>query len=151
MDRDIGDIRVQIFEEATRSAFGLEHTLCVFRKVCGGVPVLECNGDLFSCDHFVTPAHRLGNIRETPLALLLDGPRQQAFGRAKQETLTRQCRRCAVLDMCNGGCPKDRFVPTAEGEPGLNYLCPGYERFFTRCRPFVAALAELWRERPGDY
>jgi uncharacterized protein len=151
LDRDIGRIKVQIFEEAARPAFGLEHTLCIFRKVCGGVPVLECDGDVYSCDHFVTPECRLGNIRETSLALLLDGPQQQAFGRAKRETLPQQCLNCGVLSMCNGECPRNRFIRTEDGESGLNYLCSGYKRFFTHCRPFVATLAELWREKKNYY
>jgi uncharacterized protein len=151
LERDIGRIRIQIFEEAARCAFGLEHTLCVFRGVCGGVPVLECSGDVYSCDHFVTPEHRLGNIRETPLHLLLDGAQQKAFGRAKRDTLPRQCLDCAVLGMCNGGCPKNRFIRTADGEPGLNYLCRGYRRFFSHCLPFVRTLAELRRRQDLIY
>ena len=133
--RDIGRVKVQIFEEAARPAFGQEHTLCVFRKTCGGVPVVEHNGDFYSCDHFVDDEHRLGNIRESPLAELLDSPAQQAFGQAKWDTLPRYCRACEVRAMCNGGCPKDRFLRTPDGEPGLNYLCAGYKRFFTHCRP----------------
>ncbi|MBN2319138.1 MAG: anaerobic sulfatase maturase [Acidobacteria bacterium] len=151
LDRDIGRIKVQIFEEAARPAFGLEHTLCIFRKVCGGVPVLECNGDLYSCDHLMTGEHRPGNIGRATLENLLDSPQQQAFGRAKRNTLPRQCLDCAVLDMCNGGCPKNRFIQTADGEPGLNYLCSGYKLFFTHCRPFVAALAEVWCKRNAGY
>jgi uncharacterized protein len=148
-DRDIGRIKIQIFEEAARPAFDLEHTLCIFRKTCGGVPILECNGDVYSCDHFVKPGHRLGNLRETSLSMLLDGSQQQAFGRAKQDTLPQQCRQCAVLDMCNGGCPKDRIINIAEGESGLNYLCSGYKRFFAHCRPFVEMLEEIWRNQTG--
>ncbi len=148
-DRDIGRVKVQIFEEAARPAFGLEHTLCIFRTTCGGVPILESNGDVYSCDHFLQPEHRLGNIREAALAGMLDSPRQRAFGLAKQNTLPRACRSCAVLDMCNGGCPKDRIATTPDGESGLNYLCPGYLRFFTHCRPFVAMLADVWRVQTG--
>jgi len=145
--RDIGRIKVQIFEEAARTAFGQEHSLCVFRPVCGDVPVLERTGDLYSCDHYVDPAHRLGKIDETPLADLLESPAQRAFGRAKRETLPPVCRACEVLDMCNGECPKNRFVPGPDGAPGLNYLCAGYRRFFNRARPFVDAVAAEWRRR----
>jgi len=145
MTRDIGRVKVQIFEEAARPAFGQEHTLCIFRKTCGGVPVIEHNGDFFSCDHFVDDEHRLGNIQSTPLVELLDSPRQKAFGQAKWDTLPGCCRACEVRAMCNGGCPKDRFLPTPDGETGLNYLCAGYKRFFTRCTPFVAEIASLWR------
>jgi len=148
--QDIGRIKVQIFEEAARTAFDQEHTLCVLRKTCGGVPVLECNGDLYSCDHFATPAYRLGNIQETSLAVLLDSPAQQAFGKAKWDSLPRICRDCAVLAMCHGGCPKNRFVLSPEGESGLNYLCPGYKCFFTHCLPFVEALALTWQAQSDD-
>jgi uncharacterized protein len=145
--QDIGRVKVQIFEEAARPAFGQEHTLCAFRKTCGGVPVLEHNGDFFSCDHFVDPVHRLGNIQSTPLVELLDSPRQRAFGQAKWDTLPRWCRTCEVRTMCNGGCPKDRFLRTPEGEPGLSYLCAGYKRFFTHCTPFVNQVAAVWRRQ----
>ena len=145
--RDIGRIKVQIFEEAVRAAFGQEHSLCLFRPVCGEIPVLERNGDLFSCDHYVDETHRLGNIRETPLADLLESPAQLAFGRAKRDSLPSDCRACRVLDMCHGECPKNRFAPTPDGEPGLNFLCAGYKAFFEHVRPFVDAVAGAWRDR----
>ena len=144
---DIGRIKVQIVEEAARTAFGQEHSLCIFRPVCGDIPVVERDGDFFSCDHYVDPEHRVGNIRETPLADLLGGPVQRAFGQAKLEKLPRFCRACEVLDMCNGECPKNRFALAPDGEPGLNYLCAGYRRFFRRARPFVDAVAAEWRRR----
>jgi len=145
--QDVGRVKVEMFEEAARTAFGREPAVCVFRQTCGDVPVIERNGDFYSCDHFVDANHRLGNIRETSLAELLESPRQRAFGRAKAETLPRACQVCEVRAMCNGGCLKDRFITTADGEPGLNYLCAGYKRFFTHCRPFVSELAALWRSR----
>ena len=149
--QDIGRIIVQSFEEAARPALGLDHSLCIFRPTCGDVPVIEHNGDFYQCDHFVTPAHRLGNIRETPLLELLESPQQQAFGRAKQETLPRYCRECDVLSMCNGGCPKDRIIRTPEGEPGLNYLCAGYRLFFRHCRPYTERMAALrWAGQPAE-
>ncbi len=145
--RDIGRIKVQIFEEATRTAFGQEHTLCIFRETCGDVPVIEHNGDFFSCDHLVDAEHRLGNIQETSWVELLESAAQRAFGRAKRDALPRYCRSCAVRAMCNGGCPKNRFISTPDGEPGLNYLCAGYRQFFTHCQPFVAQVAALWRQQ----
>jgi uncharacterized protein len=141
---DIGRVKVQLFEEATRTAFKQPHTLCIFKPVCGGVPVVEHNGDFFSCDHFVTPEHYLGNIREIALADLLDSDRQKAFGQAKLITLPKYCLECEVRDMCNGECPKNRFINTPDGEPGLNYLCAGYRQFFNHCRPFVEAVARTW-------
>lgn len=142
---DIGRVKVQIFEEAVRTAFGLEHSLCLFRPVCGDVPVVERDGLFYSCDHFVDDAHRLGSVRETPLAELLECPAQRAFGRRKLETLPRACRECDVLGMCHGECPKNRFARTPEGEEGHNYLCLGYKRFFRHCRPFVEAVGAEWR------
>jgi uncharacterized protein len=143
--QDIGRILVQIFEEAARPAFGQEHSLCIFRPTCGDVPVVEHNGDFYSCDHFVTPAHRLGNIRETPLLTLLESPEQHAFGQAKRDTLPHYCQVCDVKAMCNGGCPKDRVIQTPDGEDGLNFLCEGYKHFFTYSRPYLQQLAALRR------
>jgi len=146
-DRDIGRVKVQIFEEAARTAFGQEHSLCIFRQTCGDIPVVEHNGDFYSCDHFVDVEHRLGNIKETPLVELLESPAQRAFGRAKLEALPRYCLKCGVRAMCNGECPKNRFLETPDGEQGLNYLCEGYKRFFMHCLPFVSAVAALWRRQ----
>ena len=142
---DVGRIAVQLFEEAARPARGLEHSLCLFRETCGEIPVVEHNGDFFSCDHFVDAQHRVGNIHETPLVELLESPAQRAFGQAKLDGLPRYCRACEVLPMCNGGCPKDRFIRTPEGEEGLNYLCAGFRRFFTHSLPYMVKLAALLR------
>jgi uncharacterized protein len=141
---DIGGIKIQIFEEALRTAFNLEHTLCIFKKTCGGVPVLEHNGDLYSCDHFVDEGNRLGNIRQNSLTSLLESPAQKTFGQAKLDSLPGYCLKCEVVDMCNGACPKDRFIETPDGMPGLNYLCEGYKFFFNHCKPFVEQVAEVW-------
>jgi uncharacterized protein len=143
--QDIERVKVQIFEETARTAFGQEQALCIFRKTCGDIPVVEHNGDFFCCDHFVDTEQRLGNIQEIPLVDLLESPGQRAFGNAKWDTLPRYCKACEVLDLCHGGCPKDRILHTPDGEPGLNYLCAGYKRFFTHSRPFVAELSALWR------
>jgi len=143
--QDIGRIIIQMFEEAARPAYGQDHSLCIFRPTCGDVPVVEHNGDFYSCDHFVTPEHRVGNIRETPLLTLIESPAQHAFGQAKRDTLPRYCQECEVKVMCNGGCPKDRVIQTPDGEPGLNFLCAGYKRFFTYCRPYMVQLGALRR------
>ena len=147
MNQDIGKVRVQIFEEAAGSALGQDHALCIFKKTCGDVPVIEHNGDFYSCDHFVDREHLLGNIRETRLVDLIESSAQRGFGQAKWGTLPRYCRECDVLDLCNGGCPKDRIVRTPQGEAGLNVLCAGYKRFFTHCRPFLAELSALRQPR----
>lgn len=142
---DIGKIKVQIFEEAARTAFGQEHTLCIFRGECGRVPVLEWNGNLYSCDHYTDLSHHLGNIEETPLSQLLASEAQQQFGKEKSQKLPSVCRRCPVVSYCNGGCPKDRFIGSEEGEPGLNYLCEGYKLFFLHAAPFIKKIEQVWR------
>jgi len=142
---DIGKIKIQIFEEALRTAFDLEHTLCIFKKTCGNVPVVEHNGDFYSCDHYVDRNHFVGNIRKNSLLELLESPVQKVFGQAKLTTLPNYCLKCEVRSMCNGACPKDRFITTPDGEPGLNYLCEGYLLFFNHCKPFVDEVSEIWR------
>jgi uncharacterized protein len=146
VERDAGRVAVQAFDEATRPARGLDHSLCVFRETCGDVPVVEHTGDFYCCDHFVDAEHRLGNIRETPLADLIESPAQRAFGQAKRDTLPQYCRTCEVRPMCNGGCPKDRFLRTPDGETGLNYLCAGFKRFFTHVLPYAVKVGS---DRPG--
>lgn len=148
---DMGRIIVQMFEEASRPAFGLRHSLCVFRPTCGDEPVIEHNGDVYQCDHFVTPAHKLGNLLDTPLAEMLESSAQAAFGQAKQAALTRECQACDVRAMCNGGCPKDRIGVSTDGEPGQNHLCAGYHRFFSHCRPYTERMVSLaWDGKPPE-
>ncbi len=147
VEQDIGKVKIQIFEEALRTAFKQEHTLCIFKPACGGVPVMEHNGDFFSCDHFVAREHHVGNIGKTSLAEMLDSRQQKLFGQAKQDTLPRYCLACEVRDMCNGECPKNRFIHAPDGEPGLNYLCTGYKMFFNHCRPFAEAVANAFRNK----
>ncbi|MBM3212831.1 anaerobic sulfatase maturase [Candidatus Poribacteria bacterium] len=146
MENDIGKVKIQIFEEATRPALQQEHGICIFRKTCGDIPVVEHNGDFFPCDHFVDAEHRIGNIQDTNLLELLESQAQRDFGQAKWDKLPKYCHACEIRDMCNGGCPKDRFIQTPDGETGLNYLCAGYKRFFTHSKPFVDALATIWRQ-----
>ena len=145
VQNDIGRIMVQIFDESARPVRDLEHSLCIFRETCGDVPVLEHNGDLFSCDHFVDRDHLLGNIGVTHLGELLSSPAQLTFGSDKRERLPRYCLDCDVLPMCYGGCPKDRIIQTPDGEPGLNYLCSGFKQFFHHCRPIFERLVPLWK------
>ena len=137
--------------------------VCTLSKNCGHAGALEFNGDLYACDHFVFPEYKLGNILETPLTELMRGPRQTAFGDAKLRALPTQCRRCRYLFACNGECPRNRFERTREGEPGLNYLCKGYQRFFRHAEPYMdfmrnelmhrrapANVMEWARKRMGD-
>lgn len=141
--KDIGKIKIQIFEEAIRIAFKQDHTLCIFKENCGGVPVLEHNGDFYSCDHYVDKPNLVGNIMHGSIAEFLDSEKQKSFGRLKSETLPHCCTGCEVKAMCNGECPKNRFLTSPDGEPGLNYLCNGYRYFFNHCRPFVDAVAAM--------
>jgi uncharacterized protein len=142
--RDVGKVFVQMFDVALASWVGM-HTLCIFSPTCGNALALEHNGDLYSCDHFVEPDFLLGNIRDTNMSDLVASPRQRQFGRDKQDTLPRYCRECEVRFACHGGCPKDRFITTPDGEPGLNYLCPGYKMFFRHIDRPMRGMADLIR------
>jgi uncharacterized protein len=145
LERDIGEIKIQIFEEAARTAFNQDHTLCIFKKNCGGVPVIEYNGDFYSCDHFVNKDNLIGNIKVGTITDFLDSEKQQAFGKTKSLTLPRYCVECEVKAMCNGECPKNRFINAPDDEPGLNYLCSGYKTFFAHYLPFLKAIATAWK------
>ena len=140
--RDVGRVYVQLFDVTLGAHVG-QYSLCVFSPVCGDAVALEHTGDLYSCDHFVEPGYLLGNIREQHMADLVASPRQRSFGIAKRDTLPRYCRECDVLYACNGGCPKDRFAVTPDGEPGLNYLCAGYKRFFEHVEKPMRMMAGL--------
>jgi len=149
VQRDVGRVFVQIFDAALAAWVGQRPGLCVFEETCGLALAMEHNGDLYACDHFVSPSHLLGNIQETPLGGLVGSERQRLFGLAKRDALPRLCRECTARFVCHGGCPKDRFVRTNEGEPGLNYLCEGYKAFFTHIgAPMRLMAAELRAGRP---
>ncbi len=148
--RDVGRVFVQMFDVALAAWLGERPGLCVFEETCGTALAMEHNGDLYSCDHFVEPRHRLGNIAETHMIELVGSEQQLRFGRAKRDTLPRYCRECEVRFVCNGGCPKDRVIRTPDGEPGLNYLCEGYKTFFTHIRrPMEMMASELRQGRPA--
>src|SRR5438034_1280210 len=128
--RDVGTVYVQMFDVALANWVGEPPSLCVHSETCGLALALEHTGDLYSCDHFVEPKHKLGNIRMTHMLELVDSPQQRQFGLDKRETLPQYCLDCDVRFACHGGCPKDRFIETPDGEPGLNYLCAGFKAFF---------------------
>jgi len=128
--RDLRRLDVQMFSETARIWMGGAAGLCWMAPTCGRALIVEVDGGVYSCDHFVTPGHRLGDLQTARLGDLANSPAQLRFGEEKRTALPRQCRECAWLTVCNGGCPKDRFMRTEEGEPGLNYLCPGFKRFF---------------------
>ncbi len=140
--RDVGKIYVQLFDVTLDAYFG-QYKLCIHAPTCGNGPALEYNGDLYACDHFVEPGFKLGNIHETHMLKLVAAPEQRKFGRDKRDTLTRQCQGCEVRALCNGGCPKDRFALSADGEPGHSYLCAGFYKFFTHTRPAMEQMGRL--------
>jgi len=144
---DVGRVFVQTFEAAARNWVGLPSSgMCVFDKTCGRGLALEHNGDLYSCDHFVEPKYLVGNIQNQHMLELVASPQQQKFGQDKLDTLPRYCRECEVRFACNGECPKNRFILTPDGEPGLNYLCAGYKAFFNHTDRAMKIMATLIRE-----
>jgi uncharacterized protein len=146
--RDVGQTFVQIFDIALEAWIGRMPSLCVFRDVCGDGMALEHNGDLYSCDHYVYPENKLGNIMETSILEMAQSDFQRAFGRAKRDTLPQYCRDCEYHFMCHGECPKHRFLETPDGEPGLNYLCEGYKMFFSFIdKPMQFMAGELQQRR----
>lgn len=146
---DVGRFFIQLFDSTLANWVGEQPGVCTLGRTCGHAGVMEFNGDVYSCDHFVFPEYRLGNIYERPLAEMMYSPEQLAFGADKHESLPRQCRECEFLFACNGECPKNRFRRTADGEPGLNYLCAGYHRFFRHAAPYMDFMKrELLAQRP---
>ena len=143
--RDIGVVYVQMFDTALASWYGEGGGMCVHAETCGSQLALEHNGDLYSCDHFVEPRFRLGNIRELPMMDMVLSPQQRAFGQDKRDTLTQYCLDCGVRFACNGGCPKDRFATSPYGEPGQHYLCPSYRSFFGHVTRPMEAMRDLLR------
>jgi len=142
--RDVGKVYVTTFDVALGSWMG-QHNLCIVAPTCGDALVMEHNGDVYSCDHFVEPDYKLGNIADTPLGTLVASERQRRFGSSKYETLPKYCKECPVLFACYGECPRNRFIKTPDGEEGLNYLCAGYKSFFTHIGPAMKTMAGLLR------
>jgi uncharacterized protein len=143
---DVGRMHVQAFEECLFVWSGLRPNLCVQAETCGLGLVMEHNGDIYSCDHFVDRGHFLGNILRTSLAELACDHRQSRFGLEKRDGLPSCCRVCDVRFICNGGCPKDRIALSPEGEPNLNYLCAGYRMFFRHARPFAERMTQMLKQ-----
>jgi serine-type anaerobic sulfatase-maturating enzyme len=145
--RDVGEVYVQMFDVALANWVGEPPGLCIHSETCGLALALEHTGDVYSCDHFVEPRHKLGNIKEQHMLELVASQKQRRFGLDKRETLPRYCLECDVRFACHGGCPKDRFISTPEGEPGLNYLCAGYKDFFHHVDPAMRFMAEQLQRR----
>ena len=140
---DVGTMFVMNFEWALASFMRLPATICLFAQDCGKALIVEHNGDVYSCDHFMYPQYRLGNLESDGLAQLANSQQQQIFGRSKSADLPEYCRRCEVRFACHGECPKNRFMTTPDGQPGLNYLCPSYKRYFTHIAKYMNAMAKL--------
>jgi uncharacterized protein len=145
---DVGKVFVQLFDVALEAWMGMEPGLCVFQQTCGSAAVIEHNGDIYSCDHYVYPENRLGNITESSMESMMHSQEQIRFGQNKLDQLPRCCHECAVRFVCNGECPKHRFIRRQDGEAPLNYLCAGYKLFFTHIDPYMKFMAkELGEER----
>ncbi len=132
LKNDFGQVFVDQFENVISQMFGFGAQKCVSAEFCGKAVAIEHNGDLYSCDHFVYPEYKLGNIAETHMGDQVFSAKQQAFGKSKTENLPSDCRQCFFLSLCYGECPKNRFTKTAAGEEGLNYLCPGLKKFYSK-------------------
>ncbi|MGZ4199523.1 MAG: anaerobic sulfatase maturase, partial [Thermoleophilia bacterium] len=143
--RDVGDTYVQMFDVALANWYDEPAGLCVHSATCGSALAMEWNGDVYACDHFVEPGYLRGNIAERPLLELVGSPEQRRFGRDKRDKLPRSCLECDVRFACHGGCPKDRFIATPAGEPGLNYLCAGFKAFFHHVDAPMRRMCELLR------
>ena len=149
--KDVGNTFVLNFDGALAGWLEMAGTVCIFGPTCGLGMALEHNGDLYSCDHYVEPNYYLGNILETPLVDLVASEKQRKFGQDKKDTLPRACRECEFLHVCHGECPKNRFLETPDGEPGLNYLCAGYKAFFKHADKPMRIMADLLRRnRPAS-
>lgn len=145
--RDVGRVYVQHFDVALGNWSGMGSALCVFAETCGAALAIEHNGDLYACDHYVYPQYKLGNILNHSLGEMATSARQAQFGSYKADSLPDYCRRCEVKFACNGECPKHRFIPTPDGQDGLNYLCAGYKRFFNHIDPYMKTMSELLRRQ----
>lgn len=146
LSRDVGTIHVQSFEALLGSILGY-HLLCVHSPTCGNALAMEHNGDVFTCDHYVEPGYKIGNIRSDSLRAMSRSKLALRFGNAKRDELSDDCKSCRFMRYCYGGCPKDRFAASMSGIRNQNYLCPGYKRFFSHAEKTMKGIADLVRER----
>lgn len=144
---DVSMFFINIFDATLANWVGVAPGLCTMAKHCGHAGVMEHNGDVYSCDHFVFPEYKLGNIHEQSLVEMMYSERQRRFGRAKADSLPTQCRECQWLNACHGECPRNRFIHTTNGEPGLNYLCEGYRQYFSHVAPYMDVMKRLLGEK----
>lgn len=147
--KDVGKIFVEIFDCTLANWMGVSPGICAYSKECGHAGVMEHNGDVYSCDHFVFPEYKLGNIRDHSLIDMLYGEQQQEFSRLKHSSLPRQCKECDMEFACHGECPKNRFMKDKYGDSGLNYLCLGYYHYYQHVAPYMDYMKqELMAQRP---
>lgn len=147
--KDVGTFFVQYFDSTLANWMGAPPGVCTLAATCGQAGAMEFNGDVYSCDHFVFPEYKLGNIHNKTITEMMYSEKQQQFGRSKYETLPRQCKECEFLFACHGECPKNRIIKTEDGEPGLNYLCKGYYKFYKHVAPYMDFMKkELENKRP---
>ena len=144
---DVGKIFVQTFDVSLEAWYGRPTSLCIFNETCGQAPVIEHNGDIYSCDHFVYPENKIGNIQNDSLLKILQSPRQLKFGNEKRDSLPHFCRQCEFRFACHGECPKNRFLLTEDGEFGLNYLCAGYKMYFEHIDPHMKYMVNELKSR----
>jgi len=147
--KDVGKIFVEIFDCTLANWMGISPGICAYSKECGHAGVMEHNGDVYSCDHFVFPEYKLGNIRDQSLIDMLYGEQQREFSRLKHSSLPRQCKECDMEFACHGECPKNRFMKDKYGDSGLNYLCPGYYHYYQHVAPYMDYMKqELMLQHP---
>lgn len=144
---DVGQIFVNYFDNTLASWAGIGASMCVFRETCGTALIVEHNGSVYSCDHFMYPEYKVGNLNEGNLRSLVFSDQQRQFGEAKATKLPNYCNRCEVRFACHGECPKHRFVLTPDGDPGLNYLCPGLKHFFVHVTPYMNEMVALLKQQ----
>lgn len=146
--KDVGKYFIQLFDSTLAGTVGEQPGVCIFGKTCGHATVMEFNGDMYACDHFVFPEYKIGNIKTHTIYEMVFSPKQLQFGADKYETLPSQCKKCEFLKVCYGECPKNRIISTADGEPGLNYLCQGYYAYYKHTKPYMEFMAnELFFKR----
>lgn len=151
VNNDLGRVQVNLFETAVAQTMGMPAQICITSEFCGKGLAIEKNGDIFSCDHYVYPEYRLGNLDSTKLAHMAFSERQKAFGLGKRETLPAACKQCPYLKLCYGECPKNRIVRSEEGELGMNYLCPGIKAFFDYAQPILVGIGTLLKRQSLEH
>jgi uncharacterized protein len=146
---DVGTYFIQIFDSTLANTVGEQPGSCIYAETCGHASVMEFNGDVYACDHYVFPEYKLGNVKQKTIFEMMFSEEQKRFGADKRDTLPTQCRECEFLKLCNGECPKNRIINTSTGEPGLNYLCTGFKMYYRHVKPYMEFMAnELHFQRP---